>query len=361
MNQFDQINRLVKKGLFDERLKEQKRKNKKRKKLKIACGIVSILITLCLAGFVYQLMSASSTETSSDEKSQTINKKNDKLLKPFFGIKTIKKTQLPTNILMLGRPGQGYPGQDLTDTIIIVHLAPTEKKAILISLPRDLLIKAPNTEQQIKINSLCNLAGIEALKEKITNITGLAIDRHILVDLTIVKEIIALVDGLNVYVPQDINDPFFPGPNHSYQAFILKAGWRYLNDETALKYIRTRYTSPNGDFDRMARQQQIIQLLKKKVLALNPLWDLPTYLKVFNALNDHIETDLGLLEIKKLWQTTKDIGVDQIISVVIDKKETNLLISGQIMFREQPASVVWPKAGQGEYNEIRKFIQNIIK
>jgi len=217
--------------------------------VKIIGLTLSILVGLF---FLIKLIPSSSIEVSSKfEKSiPQIPQKETSIFKSisslFFNNKSMEK-----NILVLGQPGKGYSGGNLTDTIILVHLEPTQEKATLISLPRDLLVKVPGQDNFTKINSLYYLVGIEGLREKIEEITNLSIDHYILVDLAVVKEIIKLVDGLNVYVPQDIDDPYFPGPNYTYQAFALKAGWRYLDGEATLKYIRTRYTSPNGDFDRM--------------------------------------------------------------------------------------------------------------
>ncbi len=370
-NHLKQINRLIKKELFDKQVKRQKQK-KEARKIKIACLFVSVLIILSLSTLFYQLSNhplatekkaagkiakgalSQETKTGADEEKKSI-------------IKSIlpsqnKKTKSETNILVLGRPGDGYSGGNLTDTIILIHLTQDSdsEKAFLISLPRDLLVKIPNGEGLAKMNSLYSLVGIEELKEKVKEITGLSVDRYIIVDLAVVEEIITLVDGLNVFVEQDINDPYFPGPNYSYQAFNLSAGWRYLDGPTTLKYIRTRYTSPNGDFDRMSRQQQVIQLLKQKILALNPLWDFPTYVKIFNSLQGRIDTNLGLLEIKSFWETTKEISSDNIISLVVDKKETGLLTGGQVMFGKQIVSVIYPKAGQGEYEEIKNFIKQAV-
>ncbi len=295
-----------------------------------------------------------SSETSSDKKTDEDN--------AYFFEKSKERT-FEKNILLLGRPGQGYSGGNLTDTIILVRLSQdqSDKKAILISLPRDLLIKIPGQENLTKINSLYQIVGIEGLKEKIQEITGFAPDHYLIVDLVVVEEIINLIDGLNIYVKDDIHDPYFPGPNYSYETFNLSAGWRYLDGPTALKYIRTRYTSPNGDFDRMARQQQVVQLLKRKVLSLNLLWNFPTYLKIFNSLKDHIETDLSIFEMRYFWQFAKEIGAEQIKSIVIDKKETELLRGDLVMFGSQPASVVYPIAGQENYNEIKNFINHWLR
>ena len=331
--------------------------NKKERNLKLACLSAFILIVLFGSIIIYQISSNISTSRniSKIQTEEDPQEKKDNLLKSILPFSL--ENNNPVNILLLGRPGNGYSGGNLTDTIILAHLTPAKEKATLISLPRDLLVKIPNTNKLTKINSLYSIAGINGLKEKIEEITGLKIDYHVLVDLVVAQEIIELVDGLNVYVPKDIDDPFFPGPNYTYQTFNLSAGWRYLDGPEALRYIRTRYTSPNGDFDRMARQQQVITLLKQKVLELNLLWDFPTYLKMFNSLKNNIETDLGIIELKKFWEIARSIKYNQISQLVIDKKETKLLIGGQVLFGEQMASVIYPVAGQGNYDKIKEYIK----
>jgi LCP family protein required for cell wall assembly len=319
------------------------------------------LTLLILAGIflLIQFIPASSIEISS-EGEKVVPKKETSIFKTISSLVLNGKSQAnQQNILLLGQPGPGYLAAGLTDTIILAHLNPEEGRLILISLPRDLLVKIPHQGGLTKINSLYSLVGIEGLEEKISEITDLNIDRYLLVDLTVVEKVIDLVDGLNVYVPEDIADPYFPGPNYTYQIFNLAAGWRYLDGQTTLKYIRTRYTSPNGDFDRMARQQQIIRLLKQKVLALNPLWDWPTYLKIFQQLKSHLQTDLGLMEIKNLYQAVKEIEANQINHLVIDKKQTDLLTGGLVPLGQQMASVVYPKAGQGNYEEIKEYIEKM--
>ena len=331
--------------------------NKKERNLKLACLSAFILIVLFGSIIIYRISSdiSASRNISKIQTEEDPQEKKDNLLKSILPFSL--ENNNPVNILLLGRPGNGYSGGNLTDTIILAHLTPAKEKATLISLPRDLLVKIPNTNKLTKINSLYSIAGINGLKEKIEEITGLKIDYHVLVDLVVAQEIIELVDGLNIYVPKDIDDPFFPGPNYTYQTFNLSAGWRYLDGPEALRYIRTRYTSPNGDFDRMARQQQVITLLKQKVLELNLLWDFPTYLKMFNSLKNNIETDLGIIELKKFWEIARSIKYNQISQLVIDKKETKLLIGGQVLFGEQMASVIYPVAGQGNYDKIKEYIK----
>ncbi len=327
------------------------------RKLKVACIFISFLIIFFSFVLFYQITHPYSIEiTSSDQKTET--KKEASTFAAFF---QKEKTEKEENILILGRPGENHIGEDLTDTIILAHFAPQNKKVVLISIPRDLLVSSADKGYSLKINSIYRLFSIEELKLKIEEITGLATDHHVIVDIKVVQEIIDAVDGLNVFVPHDINDPYFPASNYTYQTFKLKKGWRYLDGETAVRYIRTRYTSPQGDFDRMARQQQIINLLKRKVLSLNPLWDFPVYFKIFQELRSHIETDISIWEIRDYWQRAKELDPDRIVNLVIDKKETKLLRGDLIKLGGQKASVIYPTAGRDNYQEIKEYINNFIQ
>ena len=259
------------------------------------------------------------------------------------------------NILCLGIPGKGHPGEKLTDTIILA-VVNLPKNITLISIPRDLLVEISYSNQKklTKINHLYQIGGIDLIKKKVQEITGIEANNYVIVDLIAVKEIIDALDGLNIYVPYDINDYYFPGPNYSYTTFSIKKGWRYLDGELALKYIRTRHIG-EGDFDRMKRQQQVIYAIKQKITGLNPILDLPKYIKIFYSLKTHINTDLKLSEIIYLVKEIRKIDSYQIKHIVIDKK-SGVLTSGKITLNGYPASVLLPKQGINNYQEIKNFI-----
>lgn len=269
------------------------------------------------------------------------------------------ETENKIRLLLLGIAGEGRPGAYLTDTIIIAELNPKEKEATLISIPRDFLVRIPETEYFTKINSLYsyNRNEIDFTKNIVGQITGIKTDYYILIDLDGLKKIIDEVGGINVLVPEDIYDPLFPGANYSYEPFSVKKGWRYFDGENALKYVRTRHDS-KGDFGRILRQQQILIALKNKVLELNPLWDFSTFIAVFNAIENHIETDLKPQELKRLWNIAKEINIKDAVVETIDRE--NLLSGEQIMMGGQKASVLVPEAGKEEYGEIRSFIKNVL-
>lgn len=273
------------------------------------------------------------------------------------------------NILFLGIPGETYNAPELTDTIILINIRPKTQRTIFLSIPRDLLVKIPPGLSPgnlcTKINALYTYKNlptaqrIEAVKIVINEITGIVPDYWVVLDLEGVKKIIDQVGGINVLVKEDVYDPAFPGPNNSYQIFQLKKGWRWLDGETALKYIRTRH-DPGGDFARISRQQEVLMALKNKVLSLNPFWNFPTLLKIWNTLSNHLQTNLALAEAKYFWELGKEINPDKIIPRVIDNNpETGLLMSSQTMLGNSPAYVLMPQAGKDNYGEIKKFVSNL--
>jgi len=282
-------------------------------------------------------------------------------VKPAESINSVKPAE-SINFLLLGASGEGYEAPDLTDTILVARLITAQNKIYLFSLPRDLWVKIPGQENWTKLNALYALAKknkgheFDLIKKKVQDITGLAINHYVLVNLDTVKDLVDTLGGVNVMVKKDIYDNTFPGPNHTYQVFEIKAGWRYLDGATALKYIRSRHSSA-GDFDRIARQQEVLQALKQKVLSLN-FWDLPTYWSIFNTISSKIKTDLNIWQIKDFWDKIKDIPGQNVVKTEINTAD--LVTTGQANLGEQIASIVQPRAGQENYEEIRNYIEKII-
>lgn len=266
------------------------------------------------------------------------------------------------NFLLLGAAGEGNDAPDLTDTILVASLNTDSKKIFLFSLPRDLLVKISDSENFTKLNALYAINKNDKKKEfnslitKTEQITGLKIDHYIFVDLATIKNTIDILNGVNLMVKKDIRDEQFPGPNHSFQTFEIKAGWRYLDGETALKYIRSRH-SANGDFDRIGRQQEIIQALKQKVLSLN-FWNIATFSDIYKTLSKNIKTDLNLWEIGSLWKNIQKIPGENIIKNELSS--ANLFVSAQVELGGQIASVIQPKAGMENYEGIKKYIKQTI-
>lgn len=267
------------------------------------------------------------------------------------------------NILLLGIAGEGKPGGNLTDTIMIASIDTKNKKVALLSLPRDLYTSVPESNYSAKINSLykyglSNNQGVIPLKKAVENMTHLSIDYYLVVNFSGFEKFIDDIGGINVEVHRDIYDPAYPGPNYSYETFEIKKGFHKLDGATALKYARERHNDPEGDFGRAKRQQQVIQTAKNKVFSTQTLLNPFAVTKLMNTLGDNIKTDITVEEIDSFIKLTKILDTQNINNAVVDAwKEDSLLKVSHIFYENSQAFILVPRVGN--YTEIQDLAKNI--
>ena len=265
------------------------------------------------------------------------------------------------NVLIAGIPGKDNPAPNLTDTVMVAHINTETNRAYLFSLPRDLLVRAPDSAWYSRLNNLYERGGITALRLKAEDVTGLEIHRYIVADLNAVREIVDALDGVNVYVEKDIFDPRFPGSGATYDTFELKKGWRYLDGKTATRYVRTR-NDRDGDFGRMRRQQQLLEALKEKITGLSYIWDIPIFLKIFDSVEKHMRTNFSAGELVQIFEWARALthGHTSITPLDADPAK-HLFASGDFWFGNERADIVKPIQGIEQYAAVRAYVEQVIK
>ena len=283
-------------------------------------------------------------------------KKNKGLQAPFF--KFFQKVNPASlrgegdgriNYLILGYGGGNHPGAYLTDTVMVASIDPYNKKAALLSIPRDLYVPIPGYDNN-KINAAYSIGqdnkeqgqnGPDLAKETVSNILDIPIHYYIVLDFNGFEKIIDLVGGVDVYVDEDIYDPYYPDDNWGQEVYSIKAGWHHFNGADALKYARSRYTT--SDFDRAKRQQKIMIALKDKVLSLNFLSNPAKVISLMSTLGGSIQTDLIPQEIIKSFDLVKDLKEDQIATKVLDDSSVGLLYADNVngMYVLKPKDPTW--------------------
>lgn len=209
-----------------------------------------------------------------------------------------------TNIIIAGVGGEGHEGKDLTDTLIVASINYTDKDIGMISIPRDLYVESPlggmrinRVYEQSKIK-WGSTEGLYVLKNEISDILNIPIQYIIKINFEAFEKIIDSVGGIDVDVEQEINDPEYPDNNFGFAPFYLQEGNQHLDGKTALKYVRSRKSS--SDFDRSKRQQKVILALEQKLKMRNLLSQTGFIKKLYNSLNDSMETNMSLREILSL-------------------------------------------------------------
>ncbi|OGM98032.1 MAG: hypothetical protein A2915_01225 [Candidatus Yanofskybacteria bacterium RIFCSPLOWO2_01_FULL_41_34] len=215
------------------------------------------------------------------------------------------------DVLVMGLRGEDDPdasdgGPLLTDSIMVLSYDKTTKKVSMISIPRDLYVKIDKNKKN-KINTAYEFGhykkdnGINFTKELVSKITGVYIDKAVILDFSSFEKIIDQVDGIDIILAQ----PFEESQQWGYK-FSLPAGPNHLDGKNALYYARSRFSS--SDFDRSRRQQEVVFALKDKLTKLNFWSDPIKTLSILNSIRSNIKTDLNIWNATELLSLSKEIS-----------------------------------------------------
>ncbi|WP_175482905.1 LCP family protein [Actinokineospora iranica] len=199
---------------------------------------------------------------------------------------------LPKEVLQLLNGGRA-DGERNTDTMILVHIPSDGSRAIAFSFPRDSWVDIGPGFGKHKLNSAfvyayndtrktlaaqgeddpevleakATVAGRKNLIAAIERLIGrsLAIDRYAEVNLASFYEVTKAIGGVEVCLKEAVDEPK-SGANFS-------AGRQTISGAAALSFVRQRYDLPNGDLDRIVRQQVFLGALADKVLSADMLTD----------------------------------------------------------------------------------------
>ena len=221
------------------------------------------------------------------------------------------------NVLLLGYGGAGHDGPYLTDSLMVVSTQTSTNQVAMISIPRDLWLPIPTNRYGLNWSTKINgaytigirddlfpykaqpytgaLGGGNLAGEIVHRVTGLPIQYWVAVDFSGFRRMVDAVGGIDITVPQTLDDPLYPlGDTHGYTHIHFNAGLQHMNGEQALEYARSRETT--SDFDRSRRQQLILLAVRRKVLTVGGI---PKMLGLMDALQDHIRTNMNLVQIQQ--------------------------------------------------------------
>lgn len=195
------------------------------------------------------------------------------------------------NIVVLGsdeRPGAGYR----TDVIIWVSLNPAHGTASIISFPRDLYVKIPGHNDN-RIN-VAHAFGFQTLSDTFAVNFGVRPDHYILTNFNSFIEIVDSLGGIDVDAGRELTDKCdLPQGVNGY--CTIPAGMNHMDAQTALWYVRARYTT--SDYNRARRSQEVLMGLFRGMLSINAVANAPTLYELYRT---SVETDMSIQDILPL-------------------------------------------------------------
>lgn len=261
------------------------------------------------------------------------------------------------DVLILGIRGEDdkdaeEAGALLTDTVIVFSHNQLTKKSSLVSIPRDFYVKIGSDKNKINTAyeyGLFRKEGVGYVKKIISQIIGVYIDNIVVIDFSSFEKLIDQIGGIDITLARP-----FKEENQWGYVFELPAGENHLDGKTALYYVRSRYST--NDFDRAFRQQQTIMAIKNKLAKLNIISDPIKILSVINTLNQNIETDINIWNIKEII----DLGKEVDTSPSMFKKQV-LSIDNLLHQATGPSGEYILLPVGDNFDQIKQLFQEILK
>lgn len=319
-------------------------------KVLLSAGVVLLLLVACAAGVYWKLSSNISTQ------------KMDIIGKRPAPAPTNAQGQRPMNILVLGsqtRDGQTGPnlgnssklGTNISDTAMLVHLTADRKHAIVVSIPRDLIVPRPACRSASDPNTVLpasdtggdddmfdaamNLGGPSCAAATVEQMSGLRVDHFMMIKFNGFEKMVDAVGGVNVCVPQ-------PGINDWRSGLVISAGQHVVKGYQALAFVRDRHgIGDGGDLGRIQMQQMFISSLIQKIESAHTLSNPATVWTLANTATSSLTTDPGLGSIPSLVGLASQLthissGNVTFITVpnTTDPQDTNRLIPDNPQYQE---------------------------
>lgn len=385
-------------------LTDNRHKKGARRIFKKLVPVLAISMVLTVIALVVSLLSGSKTVT-------------DLVLRHQIGVNS---TDGRTQVLLLGNPGGTHEGPYLTDTVMVASINHKEKKAYLISLPRDLWVDKTKS----KLNAVYEIGrskggSLSFAKQTAGEILGLPIHYGVRLDFRGFIKAVDELGGIEVLVHRSFDDYNYPiegkendlcgyeekelelneeearklnvelgkhkffiapdgkvatdaaDPVKGSQYFSCRfehvrfdQGETIMDGETALKYVRSRKgTNDEGsDFARAKRQQKILEAARGKILSFETLTDPDKLSFLIKTYGESIETDIPIIDILEFYKIVK--GLAQVESFVVDNSEKSRLPGERLPVLIQPptqdfggAYVLIPRGG---FDTVHQYVAKIL-
>ncbi len=262
-------------------------KQKKRQGTMIKLGIVAILAGV-LGGFLGIAMESRPFK----QKDSSAHLVKEKITGLFPG--SLKR---PINILVLGIDNSGHQPRDKfnpaysfignSDTMLLVHISNKEGIKIL-SIPRDTQVRLPGVGIA-KINAANIRGGVPLAVATVSQLLkGVKIDRYVRVNTQGLIQLVDAVGGIEINVPKAMK--YTDETQHLYINFL--PGKQVLNGQKLQEYLRFR--DRVGDIGRVQRQQEVLQVLTRKLVQPITLLKIP---QIYAVAREYLDTDLSIGEI----------------------------------------------------------------
>jgi LCP family protein required for cell wall assembly len=233
------------------------------------------------------------------------------------------------NILIVGADndadqGLAYGERDATlnDVNILVHVSADHSNAVVVSIPRDLIVAHPECTNAdtgevfgamsaAPMNEAMARGGLTCVVNTVEGLTGLDIPYAGLTSFNGVVQMSDAVGGVPICLTEAIDDPLAD--------LSLPAGTSVVSGQTALGFLRSRHGVGDGsDLSRISSQQIYLASLMRTVQADGTLTDLSKLYALATAASKNIKLSTTLARTDTMVSMAlalKDLDLERLVFV----------------------------------------------
>ena len=234
-----------------------------------------IIMLMIIGGFIYYLC----TDDNEDAAPTVVNQQSNAL-----------------NIMIMGVDRRA-DDVGSSDTLMVLTYNPADKKASLLSLPRDTRVHIEKNDYD-KINHAYAYGGHELTQKTVEAFLNVPMDYYVMIDVHAFEKIIDAVGGVDIDVEKRMyyEDPW---DDDGGLVIDLYPGKQHMDGKTAIQYVR--YRDGEGDIGRINRQQKFMKALMSQVISPSVLPKLPEIIKnVSSAVQTNMPLDMMITLITDL-------------------------------------------------------------
>lgn len=293
---------------------------------------------------------------------------------------TLRDTNGRTNILIMGIGGENHEGPLLTDTIVLASIRNKDNNVSLITIPRDIWIdplKGKINEAYALGEAKRKGAGLILAKASVNEILDIPVHYSVVVDFKAFAQSVDLVGGVSVNVENTFDDFKYPVPGKEndlcdgdpelkcrYEHLHFDKGPQHMDGQTALKFVRSRYSDglEGTDFARSKRQIKVLMAVKSKIISPKIFLDPKNISDLARKFGGNTDTDLTTNQELYLAKKLINFNPATIHSFSLDTgtdAKPGLLVNPPLSSDYGGIWVLVPRSGnwEGIQNKIKEFLQ----
>jgi LCP family protein required for cell wall assembly len=202
-----------------------------------------------------------------------------------------------------------------------------------------------------KFNSAFAFGGPICTIKTVEAITGVRVDRFVVLDFNAFKQVVDAVGGVEVCLTTPVYDPYVPGVGGS--GLNLPAGLSTVTGEDALKFVRARDALGDGsDISRIQRQQEFISSMAKGIKKKGVLTNPSRLYSILSAITSSLTTSKDFATISKLQDfalsisgmSLKNIKFTTVPNEYIENGNVGWLPSAKYLWASIRKDKQWPPA-----------------